>query len=75
MNLKGTRYGEVVEPGVPTTAEITAGVEDARDLHIQPDWVVDLALNTKTHGQTNSASRSAPTTCSISIRTACRTRA
>ena len=47
VNLKGTRYGEVVEPGVPTTAEINAGVEDARDLHIQPDWVVDLALNTK----------------------------
>jgi iron complex outermembrane receptor protein len=46
-NLKGTRYGEVVEPGVPTTAEINAGVEDARDLHIQPDWVVDLALNAK----------------------------
>ena len=47
VNLKGTRYGEVIEPGVPTTAEINAGVEDARDLHIQPDWVVDLALNTK----------------------------
>lgn len=46
-NLKGTRYGEVVEPGVPTTAEINAGVADARDLHIQPDWVVDLALNSK----------------------------
>jgi iron complex outermembrane recepter protein len=47
VNLKGTRYGEVVEPGVPTAAEIAAGVEDIRDLHIQPDWVVDLALNTK----------------------------
>ena len=45
MNLKGTRYGDVVEPGVPTTAEINAGVPDARDLHIQPDWVVDLALS------------------------------
>jgi iron complex outermembrane receptor protein len=48
VNLKGTHYGEVVEPGVPTAAEINAGVaEDARDLHIQPDWVVDLALNAK----------------------------
>ena len=47
VNLKGTRYGEVVEPGVPSTAEINAGLEDARDLHIQPDWIVDLALNTK----------------------------
>ena len=47
VNLKGTRYGEVVEPGVPTAAEINAGVPDARDLHIQPDWIVDLALNTR----------------------------
>ena len=51
VNLKGTRYGEVVEPGVPTAAEINAGVADARDLHIQPDWVVDLALRRQTHGQ------------------------
>ena len=47
VNLKGTRYGEVIEPGVPTAAEITAGVEDARDLHIQPDWIVDLAFDTR----------------------------
>jgi iron complex outermembrane receptor protein len=47
VNLKGTRYGEVVEPGVPTAAEIAAGVEDARDLHIQPDWIIDLAFDTK----------------------------
>ena len=47
VNLKGTRYGEVIEPGVPTADEITAGVEDARDLHIQPDWVIDLAFDTK----------------------------
>jgi iron complex outermembrane receptor protein len=47
VNLKGTRYGEVVEPGVPTAGEISAGVEDARDLHIQPDWIVDLALTSK----------------------------
>jgi iron complex outermembrane recepter protein len=47
VNLKGTRYGEVVEPGVPTAAEIAAGVEDARDLHIQPDWIIDLAFDTR----------------------------
>jgi iron complex outermembrane receptor protein len=47
VNLKGTRYGEVVEPGLPSPAEINAGLLDARDLHIQPDWVVDLALNAK----------------------------
>ena len=47
VNLKGTRYGEVIEPGVPTAAEISAGAEDARDLHIQPDWVVDLAIDTR----------------------------
>jgi iron complex outermembrane receptor protein len=46
-NLRGTRYGEVVEPGVPTTAEINAGAADVRDLHIPADWVVDLALNAK----------------------------
>ncbi|HET9472595.1 MAG TPA: TonB-dependent receptor, partial [Steroidobacteraceae bacterium] len=47
VNLRGTRYGEVVEPGVPTAAEINAGVEDARDLHIQPDWLVDLAFTAR----------------------------
>ena len=47
VNLKGTRYGEVVEPGVPSAAEINAGVPDARDLHIQSDWVVDLTLNAR----------------------------
>ena len=47
VNLKGTRYGEVVEPGVPTAAEINAGIPDARDLHIQADWVVDLTLNAR----------------------------
>ena len=47
MNLKGTRYGQVVEPGLPTPAEINAGLADARDLHIQPDWLVDFALNVK----------------------------
>ena len=73
VNLKGTRYGEVIEPGVPTAAEINAGVEDARDLHIQPDWVVDLALRHQTDGQETRHSRSEWTTCSISIPTACRT--
>jgi iron complex outermembrane recepter protein len=45
VNLKGTRYGNVVEPGVPSATEINAGVPDARDLHIEPDWVVDLELS------------------------------
>jgi iron complex outermembrane recepter protein len=47
VSLEGTRYGEVVEPGAPTVAEVNAGLEDARDLHIQPDWVVDLALSAR----------------------------
>jgi iron complex outermembrane receptor protein len=47
VNLKGTRYGEVVEPGVPSAAEINAGIPDARDLHIHAAWLVDLALNAK----------------------------
>jgi iron complex outermembrane receptor protein len=47
VNLKGTRYGEVVEPGVPQTPEINAGILDARELHIQADWVVDLTLTAK----------------------------
>ena len=48
MNLKGTRYGEVVEPGVPThRGDQRRQSTDARDLHIQPDWVVDLALTAK----------------------------
>src|SRR5688572_12482203 len=47
VNLRGTRYGEVVEPGVPTTAEINAGIPDARDLHIQPDWLVDLGFTAR----------------------------
>jgi iron complex outermembrane receptor protein len=47
VNLKGTQYGEVVEPGVPSGAEVAAGVPEARDLHIQADWVVDLLLNAR----------------------------
>ncbi len=47
VNLKGTRYGNVTEPGVPTAAEVNAGVANARDLHIQPDWLVDFALTAK----------------------------
>ena len=34
-------------PASRRTAEINAGLSDARDLHIQPDWLVDLALNAK----------------------------
>jgi iron complex outermembrane receptor protein len=47
VNLKGTRYGEVTEPGVPTAPEVAAGLEAIRDLHIQPDWLVDLSFNAK----------------------------
>jgi iron complex outermembrane receptor protein len=47
VNLKGTRYGNVTEPGLPSPAEIANGQESARDLHIQPDWVVDFALTAK----------------------------
>ena len=47
VNLQGTRYGEVIEPGVPTTAEINAGIPDARDLHIQPDWLVDFGVTAR----------------------------
>ncbi len=46
-NLKGTQYGEVVEPGAPTNAEIAAGLENARDIVIEGDLVVDLALSAK----------------------------
>ena len=70
VNLKGTRYGEAVEPGVPTTAEINAGVEDARDLHIQPDWLVDLAFTaqpargeTRPHAWCRQPVRSVPGRC------------
>ena len=45
VNLKGTRYGEVIEPGAPTNAEIAAGLANARDIVIQPDWLVDLELS------------------------------
>ncbi len=47
VNLKGTKYGEVVEPGAPTTAEIAAGLANARDLVIGGDFVVDLALTAR----------------------------
>ncbi len=46
-NLKGTQYGEVVEPGAPTNAEIAAGLENARDIVIEGDLIVDLALSAK----------------------------
>ena len=45
--LKGTQYGEVIEPGQPTGAEIAAGFEDARDINIEGDTLVDLALSAK----------------------------
>jgi iron complex outermembrane receptor protein len=45
--LKGTRYGEVVEPGIPSAAEVNAGIPDARDIPIHSDWLVDFAFNAK----------------------------
>jgi len=48
VNLKGTRYGDVVEPGAPSQVELNAGMApDARDLLIQADWVVDLTLTAR----------------------------
>jgi iron complex outermembrane receptor protein len=47
VNLKGTRYGEVVEPGIPSAAEVNAGIPDARDIAIHSDWLVDFAVNAK----------------------------
>ena len=47
VNLKGTRFGNVTEPGLPLALEIANGQEAIRDLHIRPDWVVDLALIAK----------------------------
>jgi iron complex outermembrane receptor protein len=47
VNLKGTRYGEVIEPGAPSNAEIAAGIPDARDIVIQPAWLVDLELSAR----------------------------
>ena len=32
MDLKGTQYGDVVEPGTPTAVEIAAGLDNGRDL-------------------------------------------
>ena len=47
VNIKGTRYGEVVEPGIPSAAEVNAGIPDARDIAIHSDWLVDFAFNAK----------------------------
>jgi len=43
VSLKATRYGEVVEPGLPASA-----TEDPtlRDIVLAPTWITDLALNT-----------------------------
>ena len=72
VNLKGTRYGEVVEPGVPTAAEINAGIRGCA----RPAHPARLAGRPRARrrdcSRTNSASRWAPTTCSTSIRIACR---
>ena len=47
VNLKGTQYGDVVEPGAPTNAEIAAGLANARDIDIDGDTLLDLALSAK----------------------------
>jgi iron complex outermembrane receptor protein len=47
VNLKGTQYGDVVEPGAPSNAEIAAGLADARDLDIEGDTLVDLAFSAR----------------------------
>ena len=48
VNLKGTRYGEVIEPGVPTHGGNQRRCSRTRaTCTSQPDWLVDLALNAK----------------------------
>jgi iron complex outermembrane receptor protein len=47
VNLKGTQYGDVVEPGTPSNAEIAAGLSNGRDLLNDGDLLVDLALTGK----------------------------
>jgi iron complex outermembrane receptor protein len=47
VSLKGTQYGEVTEPGAPTAAEIAAGLEEARDIGIEGDTLMDLALSAR----------------------------
>jgi iron complex outermembrane receptor protein len=47
VNLKGTQYGQVIEPGSPTNAEIAAGFAEARDIDIEGDTLVDLAFSAK----------------------------
>ncbi len=47
VNLKATQYGEVIEPGAPTQAEIDAGLDEARDIGIEGDTLVDLAFTAR----------------------------
>jgi len=47
VNLKGTQYGDVVEPGTPIATEIAAGLANGRDLVVHGDTLADLALNAK----------------------------
>ncbi len=47
VNLKATQYGEVTEPGAPTAAEIAAGLDEARDIPLEGDTLVDLALSAR----------------------------
>ena len=48
MMKLGRRCAEArIEPGLPSTAEINAGLEDARDLVIEGDALLDLAFNAR----------------------------
>jgi iron complex outermembrane receptor protein len=47
VNLRGTQYGDVVEPGSPIATEIAAGLSNGRDLVVHGDTLADLALNAK----------------------------
>jgi iron complex outermembrane receptor protein len=47
VSLKATQYGDVIEPGAPTNAEIAAGLANARDIELESDWLVDLSVSAK----------------------------
>ncbi len=73
VNLKGTRYGNVVEPGVPSPAEINAGIRTrATCTSSRTGW--STSRSRPNYSTTSCGWRSVPTTCSTSIRIACRTR-
>ncbi len=47
VSLKATEYGEVIEPGAPTNAEVAAGLSSARDIVLEADWLVDFSVSAK----------------------------